>query len=82
MPLTRAAFQTVVATNTSVRQPVAIEFTTPMNPASVAAAVTVDPPTPVELTWNGARDTLTIEPATTWAPGVYHSVSCRPAHWP
>ena len=35
VPLTRAAFQTVVATNTSVRQPVAIEFTTPMNPASV-----------------------------------------------
>jgi uncharacterized protein YkwD len=77
VPLTRAAFQTVVATNTSVRQPVAIEFTTAMNPASVAAAVTVDPPTPVELTWNSARDRLTIEPATTWAPGVYHSVSVQ-----
>lgn len=77
VPLTRAAFQTVVATNTSVRQPVAIEFTTPMDPASVAAAVTVDPPTPVELTWNSARDRLTIEPATAWAPGVYHSVSVQ-----
>jgi uncharacterized protein YkwD len=77
VPLTRAAFQTVVATNTSVRQPVAIEFTTPMNPASVAAAVTVDPPTPVELTWNSARDTLTIVPTTTWAPGVFHSVSVQ-----
>ncbi len=77
VPLTRAAFQTVVATNTSVRQPVAIEFTTPMNPASVAASVTVDPPTSVELIWNGARDTLTIEPATTWAPGVYHNISVQ-----
>ena len=77
VPLTRAAFQTVVATNTSVRQPVAIEFTTPMDPASVAAAVIVDPPTPVELTWNSARDRLTIEPATTWAPGVYHNVSVQ-----
>jgi len=77
VPLTRAAFQTVVATNTSVRQPVAIEFTTPMNPASVAAAVTVDPPTPVELTWNATRNRLTIVPATTWAPGVFHSVSVQ-----
>jgi uncharacterized protein YkwD len=77
VPLTRAAFQTVVATNTSVRQPVAIAFTTPMDPASVAAAVTVDPPTPVELTWNSARNRLTIEPATAWAPGVYHNVSVQ-----
>jgi uncharacterized protein YkwD len=77
VPLTRAAFQTVVATNTSVRQPVAIEFTTPMDPASVAASVTVDPPTPVELTWNSARDKLTIVPATSWTPGVFHSVSVQ-----
>jgi uncharacterized protein YkwD len=77
VPLTRAAFQTVVGTNTSVRQPVAIEFTTPMDPESVAAAVTVDPPTPVELTWNAARDTLTIMPTATWAPGVFHSVSVQ-----
>ena len=77
VPLTRAEFQTVVGTNTSVRQPVAIEFTTPMNPASVAAAVIVDPPTPVELTWNASHDRLTIEPATTWAPGAFHNVSVQ-----
>lgn len=77
VPLTRAAFQTVVTTNTSVRQSVAIEFTTPMNPASVAAAVTVDPPTSVELTWNAKHDRLTIVPATTWAPGIFHSVSVQ-----
>jgi uncharacterized protein YkwD len=77
VPLTRAAFQTVVATNTSVRQPVAIEFTTPMNPTSVEASVTVEPPTPVELTWNAARDRLTIVPTTTWSPGVFHSVSVQ-----
>jgi uncharacterized protein YkwD len=77
VPLTRAAFQTVVATNTSVRQPVAIEFTTPMNPTSVEASVTVEPPTPVELTWNAARDRLTIVPTTAWSPGVFHSVSVQ-----
>jgi uncharacterized protein YkwD len=75
--LTRAAFRTVVATNASVSAPVAIEFTTPMNQGSVAAAITVDPPTLVELAWDAAGDTLTISPATSWAPGVFHSVSVQ-----
>ena len=77
VPLTRAAFRTVVATGASVTRPVAIEFSTPMNQTSVAAAVTVDPPTPVELVWDAAGQTLTISPATTWAPGVFHTVSVQ-----
>ncbi len=77
VPLTRAAFRTVVATNASVSGPVTIEFSTPMNPASVAAAITVDPPTPVDLVWDGTADTLTISPRTAWAPGVFHSVSVQ-----
>ncbi|MDO8485425.1 MAG: Ig-like domain-containing protein [Candidatus Limnocylindrales bacterium] len=77
VPLTRAAFRTVVATGARVTEPVAIEFTTPMNKGSVAAAVIVDPPTPVELAWDAAGDTLTITPRTTWAPGVFHTVSVQ-----
>lgn len=77
VPLTRAEFRTVVATGASVVEPVAIDFTTPMNQGSVAAAVTVDPPTPVELTWDAAGQTLTISPTTAWAPGVFHTVSVQ-----
>ncbi len=77
VPLTRAAFRTVVATNASVRAPVAIEFTTPMNAASVAASVSVDPPTPVLLTWDAAGDTLSISPRMAWAPGAFHTVSVQ-----
>jgi uncharacterized protein YkwD len=77
VPLTRAEFRTVVATGASLTEPVAIEFTTPMNRQSVDAAVTVDPPTPVELVWDAAGNTLTIAPKTTWEPGVFHTVSVQ-----
>jgi hypothetical protein len=77
VPLTRAAFHTIVATNRDLTTPVAIEFTTPMDPDSVAAAVKVDPPAPVELAWNAANDTLTIAPQAHWSPGVYYTVSVQ-----
>ncbi len=77
VPLTRAEFRTVVATGASVTEPVAIEFTTPMNKGSVAAAVTVDPPTPVDLSWDASGEVLTISPRTTWAPGAFHTVSVQ-----
>ena len=77
VPLTRAAFRTVVATDASVTLPATIEFTTPMNEASVAAAVTVEPATPVDLVWNAAATTLTIKPRSTWDPGVFHTVSVQ-----
>jgi hypothetical protein len=77
VPLTQAAFRTVVATGASVVEPVAIHFTTPMNRASVEAAVTIEPRTPVDLAWDAAGQTMTIAPASTWTPGVFHTVSVQ-----
>jgi uncharacterized protein YkwD len=77
IPLTRAEFRTVVATGASVTEPVAIDFTTPMNRGSVAASVSVEPPTPVDLTWDSAGTHLTISPKTAWAPGAFHTVSVQ-----
>jgi len=77
IPLTRAEFRTVVATGASVTEPVAIEFTTPMNKGSVASAIKVDPPTPVDLVWDASGETLTISPKTTWAAGAFHTVSVQ-----
>lgn len=77
VPLTRAAFRTVVTTNAPVSAAQTIEFTTPMNARSVAASITVEPATPVDLRWDAAGDTLTITPRTTWTPGTFHSVSVQ-----
>jgi hypothetical protein len=77
VPLTRAEFRTIVATGARVTEPVAIEFTTPMNKGSVASAVKVDPPTPVDLVWDSSATTLTISPRTTWTPGAFHTVSVQ-----
>lgn len=77
VPLTRAAFRTVVTTNAPVTAAQTIEFTTPMNAVSVEASVTVEPATPVDLRWNAARNKLTITPRTTWAPGTFHTVSVQ-----
>lgn len=77
VPLTRAAFRTMVATDRDLTAPIAIVFTTPMDADSVAAAVSVDPPTAVQLAWDAAGDTLTISPLAYWSPGVYYTVSVQ-----
>jgi uncharacterized protein YkwD len=77
VPLTRAAFRTTVTTDRDLTAPVAIEFTTPMNRDSVAAAVNVEPPTAVQLAWDAAGRTLTIAPQAHWSPGVYYTVSVQ-----
>jgi uncharacterized protein YkwD len=77
VPLTQAAFQTTVVTGHDLTAPVAISFTTAMDPGSVASAVTVDPPTPVDLTWDAAGRMLTIAPESHWAPGALYTVSVQ-----
>ena len=77
VPLTQAAFQTTVVTGHDLTAPVAIRFSTPMDPTSVASAVTVDPPTPVDLAWDASGRTLTISPQTHWSPGAYYTVSVQ-----
>jgi uncharacterized protein YkwD len=77
VPLTQAAFQTTVVTGHDLTAPVAISFSTPMDPGSVASAVTVDPPTPVELSWDPSARLLTISPESHWSPGAFYTVSVQ-----
>ena len=77
VPLTQAAFRTTVVTGHNLTAPVAIEFTTPMDADSVASAVTVDPPTPVDLAWDTGGRTLTISPRAHWLPGAFYTVSVQ-----
>lgn len=58
-----------------VREPVHLSFSAAMDPASVAAALSVSPKTDVTLTWDAAGQGLTIAPKGGWKPGAYYSVS-------
>jgi uncharacterized protein YkwD len=75
VPLTQAAFKTAVATNRGLRESVTITFSTPMDHASVAAAVHVEPDEAVALSWNADDTVLSVSPRTHWAPGVFHTVT-------
>ncbi|HYH92658.1 MAG TPA: Ig-like domain-containing protein [Candidatus Saccharimonadales bacterium] len=78
VPLTQAAFRTAVATGVDLDTAATIEFSTPMDRASVAAAVTVDPPAGIDLRWNDDGTALTITPATRWSVGTYHTITVQP----
>ena len=77
VPLTQTAFTTTFSTHRGLVEPVTIVFTTPMDPASVAAAVTVEPATPVALTWDATQTILTVAPRQRWAVGQLHTVTVQ-----
>jgi len=77
LPVTQAAFQTVVATETGLTKPVTIRFSTPMDPSSVGSALSIQPETAVTLTWTPDAMSLTIAPTDHWAPGVLHTVTVK-----
>jgi uncharacterized protein YkwD len=77
VPLTQAAFAPI-GTSMEVDAPATITFSTAMDPASVEAAVAVDPETAVAFAWNAERTVLRIVPRDHWAPATYHTVTVRP----
>ena len=78
VPLTQAAFRTAVGTGVELDAPATIGFSTPMERASVKAALVVDPPTAVELHWSADDTTVTIVPVGHWAPDTFHTITIRP----
>jgi uncharacterized protein YkwD len=75
--LTDDAFRSI-STGTDLHAGVPIHFSEPMDAASVAAALTLEPPTAVELEWNADRTTLTVRPASHWSAGAYQVVTVEP----
>jgi uncharacterized protein YkwD len=78
VPLTQAAFKTAVSTNIDLLTPATIVFSTPMERASVEAAVSVQPSLDVALEWNEDATSVSIVPAEHWAPSTYYTVSVGP----
>ena len=75
LPLPQAAFTAPVATGHSLTAPVTVTFSAPMDQASVAAALAIDPPTAVNLAWDRSGTTLTVVPAPSWAADTYHTIT-------
>ena len=77
VPLTQAAFRTSVGTGVELRASATVGFSTPMERASVEAALVVDPPTAVELRWSDDDTSVTIVPVGHWAADTYHTITVR-----
>jgi uncharacterized protein YkwD len=73
--LTQAAFTTTFSTDRGLDDPVSIAFTTPMDPDSVADALIIEPPTPVELSWNETGTKLIVTPKSRWAVSTFTTVT-------
>jgi uncharacterized protein YkwD len=77
LPLTQAAFDTVVSTDRGLSEPVTIRFSVPMDAASVAKSLTVKPETEIDLVWGLDGRSLTIAPADHWTPGALHTITVQ-----
>ena len=78
IPLTGAAFRTVVATGFGVHDPAGITFTTAMDRLSVEASLDVQPPTTVDLVWAADSRSVSVVPTGYWTPGTLHTISILP----
>jgi uncharacterized protein YkwD len=78
VPLTQAAFRTAVGTKVQLDAPATISFTTPMERASVEAALTVQPRTDITFRWSAEDTVLSIVPATRWEAGTFYTITVRP----
>ena len=77
VPLAPAAFATTFATDRGLTDPVTITFSAPMDAASVDAAITVEPATPVTMAWDAGGTVLTVSPQTRWSAGSLHTVTVQ-----
>ena len=62
-----------------LRESVRLSFSAPMDAASVAAALSVSPSTPVALSWDQAGQALTVAPTAAWKAGTYYTITIAPS---
>jgi uncharacterized protein YkwD len=75
LPVTSAAVRTDLRVGQSLDATIAIAFTMPMNPVSVAQSLRVVPDLPVELSWDASRTVLFVTPSEAWVPATLHTVT-------
>ncbi len=76
-PLSQSAFATTFSTNRDLSEAVTIGFATPMDRASVAAALKVQPAKAVDLSWDSTGTILTVSPRGRWAVATFNTVTVQ-----
>jgi uncharacterized protein YkwD len=76
--LASARFTNVLRSNQLPRGQVAIDFSGEMDAASVAAALTVDPPVAVDLAWSLDRTRVIVTPVSRWQPSTLYTITVGP----
>jgi uncharacterized protein YkwD len=75
LPLAQTAFTTRFSTDRGLSEPVTLAFTTPMDAASVAGAIKVEPAKAVDLSWDRTGKFLTVTPRGRWSVGTFTTVT-------
>ncbi len=75
VPVAETRFSAILELGHAPNLPIVIDFSQPMNRASVAEALTVAPSTGVRLSWNADGRELTVRPATLWVPATYYAIT-------
>jgi uncharacterized protein YkwD len=70
-----ASFLDPITTGHALTAPFTVGFDVPMDPASVAAALRMDPDPAVSFAWDAAGRTLTITPLGHWAPDTLYTLT-------
>jgi uncharacterized protein YkwD len=78
VPVTSAAVRTDLRVGQAPQAAISIAFSTPMNPASVAASLRIEPAADVDAAWDAGRTMLTLTPRTGWLPGTFYTVTVQP----
>jgi len=74
-PVAAERFGPFVESRQALDGAVAFDFVVPMDEASVAAALTVDPQTPLSLAWLDADRRLLVSSRNGWAPETYYTLT-------
>ncbi len=77
-PVGPAALAGSIEPHHGLREPVRVSFSSAMDPVSVASALSVEPSTPVVLTWDTAGRALTVAPKSGWKASTYYTVTIAP----
>jgi len=74
-PLAASALGPAVTTGRGLRAPLLVDFDAPMDAASVASAVSVEPAAEVRLSWSDDGRRLAVEPLGSWRPATLYTVT-------
>jgi uncharacterized protein YkwD len=74
-PLAASALGPVVATGRGLASALVVDFDAPMDEASVAAAIAIDPPAEIRLVWSDDGRRLAVEPLGRWRAATIYTVT-------